>query len=167
MGMQYAREFGLNFLALRLTTTYGPGKGTDRHGHHGFVSRVIEGAFYGQSVNYERGREQKNDFVYCKDIAQAVAKAVLASKVPSGSYNIGSGRLASVEELIKAIKKRLPNSQIHIGPGLDYYGTGIHHYIWYDISRAKEEFGYEPRYDLDAGVADYLSFLERQQNPVD
>jgi nucleoside-diphosphate-sugar epimerase len=31
----------------------------------------------------------------------------------------------------------------------------------YDISRARDELGYAPQYDLERGIADYLESLER------
>ena len=32
-------------------------------------------------------------------------------------------------------------------------------YCVYDISRAKKELGYEPRYDVEKGVADYIEMM--------
>ena len=40
--------------------------------------------------------------------------------------------------------------------GFPYPATGI-----YDISRAREELGYKPEFDLERGIADYLSALKR------
>jgi UDP-glucose 4-epimerase len=61
------------------------------------------------------------------------------------------------------IKKHIPNAQMEIGGGLNFYGfaypaTGI-----YDISRAREELGYKPEYDLERGIADYLAALKQMK----
>jgi UDP-glucose 4-epimerase len=58
------------------------------------------------------------------------------------------------------IKKHIPNAQMEIGGGLNFYGfaypaTGV-----YDITRAGEELGYRPQYDLEKGIADYLATLK-------
>jgi UDP-glucose 4-epimerase len=50
---------------------------------------------------------------------------------------------------------------MEIGGGLNFYGfaypaTGV-----YDISRARAELGYEPQYDLEKGIADYLASLKQ------
>ena len=47
--------------------------------------------------------------------------------------------------------------------GLNFYGfaypaTGV-----YDISRAQNELGYKPEYDLERGVADYLAALKQMK----
>ena len=49
---------------------------------------------------------------------------------------------------------------MEIGGGLNFYGfpypaTGV-----YDITRAKDELGYKPGYDLERGIADYLATLK-------
>jgi UDP-glucose 4-epimerase len=40
--------------------------------------------------------------------------------------------------------------------GFAYPATGI-----YDISRARAELGYQPEYDLERGIADYLKSLKQ------
>ena len=52
---------------------------------------------------------------------------------------------------------------MEIGGGLNFYGfaypaTGV-----YDISRAREELGYKPEYDLERGIADYLAALKQMK----
>ena len=34
-------------------------------------------------------------------------------------------------------------------------------YSIYDVSRARSELGFEPEYDLDTGIADYVESLKR------
>jgi nucleoside-diphosphate-sugar epimerase len=34
----------------------------------------------------------------------------------------------------------------------------------YDISRARDELGYQPEYDLEKGIADYLASLKMLKN---
>ncbi len=52
---------------------------------------------------------------------------------------------------------------MEVGGGLNFYGfpypaTGV-----YDISRAREELGYKPGYDLERGIADYLAALKQMK----
>ena len=39
-----------------------------------------------------------------------------------------------------------------------YPATGV-----YDISRARDELGYKPEFDLEKGIADYLAALKRMK----
>ena len=70
----------------------------------------------------------------------------------------------SLRDFERVIKKHIPNAQMDIGGGLNFYGfpypaTGV-----YDISRAQDELGYKPEYDLEKGIADYLASLKQLKN---
>ena len=60
-----------------------------------------------------------------------------------------------------ALKEFLVGAVVEIGPGLDYYGTDSQGYRQFDISRARESFGYEPQHDVKAGVRDYIDLMRR------
>jgi len=58
------------------------------------------------------------------------------------------------------LRRKIPGADITIGPGLNFLGlpwplAGI-----YDISRARNELGYEPHYDLERAIGDYLETLK-------
>jgi UDP-glucose 4-epimerase len=55
----------------------------------------------------------------------------------------------------------LPNAVIEVGPGLNFLGLPYPMYGVYDISRARNELGYKPGFDLERGVADYLESLQK------
>lgn len=158
LGKQLAEEFGVDLIVLRLASTYGPGK-TVRHGKVGILSAIIEGAYRGESVKIPSGADQKNDFLYSKDIAQAVAKAGYAKLGGYHMFHIGSGRLASLRDFVAALQHQLPGADITIGDGLDYAGGGSRHYFLMDIQAARTMLDYQPFYDVERGVADYVSSL--------
>jgi UDP-glucose 4-epimerase len=69
----------------------------------------------------------------------------------------------TLRDFERVIKKHIPNAQMEIGGGLNFYGfaypaTGV-----YDISRACEELGYKPEFDLERGIADYLAALKQMK----
>jgi UDP-glucose 4-epimerase len=59
------------------------------------------------------------------------------------------------------LRQHLSNAVIEIGPGLNFLGSPYPMHGIYDISRARQELGYEPEFDLERGIADYLESLER------
>lgn len=159
MGRRFALETGMTFIVLRLASTYGPGK-TARHGKVGILSHIVESAFRGESVSIPRGLEQKNDFLYCKDIAQAVIKGLSAPLTGPHLFQIGSGRLAGLTDFIDALRTVIPQSLVTAGPGVDYSGMGVGRYFHFDIEPARRLLGYEPEYDVHRGVADYVAWLK-------
>jgi UDP-glucose 4-epimerase len=76
-------------------------------------------------------------------------------------YNIGTGIGLTLNDFARVIRKYLPDAKIDIGPGLNFLGMPYPASNVYDISRARNELGYQPEYDLERGIADYLDSLKR------
>lgn len=164
MGRQYRERYGIQFIVLRFATTYGPGK-LARHGAVGLVSRIVESALAGKEFSVPQGGDQKNDLIYNRDVALAVFLAATRDALTEHTFNIGSGQLFTLGQVLDALREVLPEMRVRIGPGLDYYGEGKNAYCLFDVSRAKRELGFSPAYDLRHGVHDYVSLLRRPGMP--
>ena len=162
MGQFYQSTYGLEFAALRFSSSYGPGK-TVRHGEVALVSQIIEGAFSGKPVAVEKGGEQKNDMIYNKDAARGVYLACMAPKLDCSAYNIGTGVGVTLNDVAAEVRRILPGAEIKIGPGLHYTGGPTHYYSIYDITRAKQDLGFSPQYPLSRAVEDYVETLKQIQ----
>jgi UDP-glucose 4-epimerase len=160
--LYYQKHLGVDCVVLRFGTTWGPGK-TARHGAMGTTSAIVENPFRGLPFRLAKGGEQKDDLTYNKDSALGIYLATVADHPQSRVYNIGTGVGSTLAEMARALKRRLPQADIEIGPGLDFLGLGYPAYAVYDISRARDELGYRPHYDIERGVDDYLDSLKRLQ----
>ena len=160
--LYYAANHGVDAAVLRFATTYGPGK-TARHGKMGVTSQIIESPFHGLPFDHPYGGEAKDDFVYNKDSALGVYLATTAKAVPSRVYNIGSGTAYTLDDLAVAIRKRISGARITIGPGDNFLGMPYPAHGVYDVSRARNELGFEPQYDFERAVADYVASLEHMR----
>jgi UDP-glucose 4-epimerase len=163
VGFQYHQEHGIDFIALRFSSTYGPGK-LLKHGATSPMSvhgRMIEHAMLGKPFRHPQGTAQKDDFIYNKDTAHGIVLACFADNVKHRIFNIGSGVGATLVDLANAVRKIYPDADIQIGPGLDFFNIGNNVYSVYDVTRAKEELGFVPQYTLDDGVRDYVEMMRR------
>ena len=160
MAQNYVASFGLDVVTLRLASTFGPGK-LVRHGPVSWHSRLVENALAGQPARLPQGGDQPDDMIYHRDIAQAIALACYAERLEHRVFNVGRGEPATMREFADAVRRVIPGAAIDVGPGLDYYGSGISYYSVYDISRARKELSFEPRFDLEAGVRDYIATMQR------
>jgi UDP-glucose 4-epimerase len=85
----------------------------------------------------------------------------MAKSLKNRVFNIGTGAGVTLKDVAAILRKHLPNAVIEVGPGLNFLGAAYPMYGIYDISRARNELGYRPQFDLERGVADYLESLQR------
>jgi UDP-glucose 4-epimerase len=158
LGQVYRDAFGMEFAALRFAGIYGPGKQA-RHGKMSLRSRLVEDPVRGKPVRVARGGDQLDDMIYVDDVAEALVQAVLAKRLSFGAYNVASGKGQTIRQFADAVKAAVPGADIDVGPGLNPLGFDVHYYAIFDISRARNDFGFEPRFDLVSGVRDYVERL--------
>jgi UDP-glucose 4-epimerase len=82
-------------------------------------------------------------------------------KTEQKAFNIGTGVLCTLRDLAAIVRKLSPNAKIEIGPGVDVAEPARGPL---DISRAKKELGYTPRFDLEVVVNDYIRTVRAQLN---
>jgi UDP-glucose 4-epimerase len=102
------------------------------------------------------------DLVYVKDCARAIALLQVADKLSYRTYNIAAGRPTKNRELIEALKRVVPSAHAELPDGRDPDGPGYDIYL--DISRIRQDTDYQPAYDTERAVADYVDWL-RTGNP--
>ncbi|MBI2858238.1 MAG: NAD(P)-dependent oxidoreductase [Chloroflexi bacterium] len=158
MGLNYHQSYGIEFIALRFSNIYGIGK-RSRHPSPTHV-QMIENAMVHKPTIIPRGGDEKEDFMYVRDVANAVVLACLAKNVKHHIFNIGTGVGSTLHDFAGAIKKVYPDAAFDIGPGLDFRGRGPI-YAVFDFSKAREELGYQPQYGLEAGVRDYVQMMAK------
>jgi ADP-L-glycero-D-manno-heptose 6-epimerase len=141
-------------VGLRFFNVYGP-----REAHKGVPASMI----YHLSRQMTAGRrprifrhgEQQRDFVYVKDIVHGCLRGFEALK--SGIYNLGAGQARSFNELVQILNHSLGTN---FEP--EYIENPHAHYQNFtqaDLSAVREALQYEPRFPLEAGVADYMKWL--------
>jgi nucleoside-diphosphate-sugar epimerase len=105
----------------------------------------------------DRGAEQRDDIIYAADMADGVVLATESDLPGFRTYNISRGVATTLGELADAVRRAIPDADITIGPGLDYMHAPEQWYGPLDNTLARRELGFEPRFDLDRLVADYIA----------
>jgi len=160
VGNYYRERYGVEFVALRFSTIYGPGKEA-RHGAYSFYGQLIEKAMAGERISLPEGGDQLNDTVYVGDVARSILLALKTEKLKRWLFNIGTGKGSTPREFAGVLKSLFPQSEIEIGPGPSRLGRTKQNYCIFDISAAREQLGYEPVYDVGRGVRDYVRTIRR------
>lgn len=158
LGQVYRDAFDMEFSALRFAGIYGPGKQA-RHGKMSLRSNLVENPVEGKPVCVRHGGDQLDDMIYVDDVAEALVQATLAERLSHGAYNIASGKGQTIRQFADAVRAAVPGADIEVGPGLNPLGFDVHYYAIFDISRARKDFGFAPKFDLVSGVRDYVERL--------
>jgi len=160
LGRYYRETYGIEFIALRFVSIYGPGKEA-RHGPLSFYGQLIEKAREGAEWIIPQGGDQLNDAVYVGDVARSVYLALKAPTPAVWTLNIGTGKAWTPRDFLNAAAKLFPGHRIELGPGPSALGRSKQSYCVFDISAAAKHIGYEPAYDVERGVRDYVATLDR------
>jgi len=155
----YSREYGISGISLRLPGIRGFGarfvsfwKGEPKiSASQIFIQRSLKGL----PIEVWGNNNIVRDLVYIKDITSGIINAINC-KNASGSYNLGSGTGITIEDEVKAIIKAFSppdkTSKIIYRPDHDLLENRS--YI-FDISKAKNELGYSPKYTYEEAMNDY------------
>ncbi|MBI4280521.1 MAG: NAD(P)-dependent oxidoreductase [Armatimonadetes bacterium] len=157
-GAWYRATFGVEFAALRFAIPLSPERCLDINQRAiGIIHGVVRNAVEGRETVIPQGGDQRLDLIYVKDLAGAIVSAATAPRLTYDRYNIGSGQAVSLREFGDAVRGVFPSARIEIGPGPEF-APG--HYCVFDITRAREDLGFAPRYGLSAAVQDAAAELK-------
>jgi UDP-glucose 4-epimerase len=157
LGNHYADRTGLDLVFLRIGGFYGPLYQRENRAS----LKMIRAAMAGRPATYEGvlggppREDDETDATFVRDGARAIAMLTLARKLPSRAYNISAGKLVTNQELAGAVKAVFPNAEIPLEPGTAQRRRGM----TMDPSFIKRDIGFEPEYDLQRGVAEWIDWL--------
>jgi UDP-glucuronate 4-epimerase len=140
----YARSFGLDCVALRYFTVYGPRQRPDM-----FFRRVCERLADGGLFEIYGSGEQSRSFTYVGDVVEAT-RAAMERASAGATYNVGGGEEATMLEAIAVLEgvsgRTLQTRRVESAKG-DMARTKA------DISRIRAELSWQPRTPLRDGLA--------------
>jgi nucleoside-diphosphate-sugar epimerase len=159
----YRRLFGLDLIALRLGSTYGPGKGGSAHaGYPGLKAYIVASALKGEPFEVPMP-DVVDDIVYNRDVAKGAVLACFAPQTEHWQFNIAGGQLSSVRQYVEEVMRVVPEHRLSIASTTDASAIARNVTGLLSIDRARTELGYEPDFPAMAGVSDYVAMLRMQQ----
>ena len=154
----YDKDGLIQAIMLRLPGVRGYGS---RDTHYNTVfHQFIQKAMRSEAIEIWGEHKTVRDLIYVKDVTAAISKAFKSGKA-HGLYNIGSGRGMTIEDEARAIVKAFspPHNPSPLIYRPDIEEVRKRSYIW-DISKAKRELGWEPRYSYYEAMTDYKTEME-------
>jgi dTDP-L-rhamnose 4-epimerase len=152
----FGSAYGVPAVALRLFNTYGPRQALSNP-YTGvlaiFASRLLNGR---PPLIFEDGL-QRRDFVSVHDVAAAFVLALDSPAADGRVLNVGSGSTVTVLELAARLAAVMG---VDVRPeATGRYRVGDIRHCFADISLARELLGYDPRVELEQGVAELVEWL--------
>ncbi len=146
----FHRRSGVPTVVGRFFNAFGPNE-TNPHLFPEIQRQVLAGSRTLRLGNLD----PKRDFIHTEDMSHAIA-ALLRARIPGFEvFNIGRGIEYSVREIVEAFERQLGERlTIEVDPERVRKVERMH--LLADVAKLKAVTGWEPRWDIDQGVATLL-----------
>ena len=156
---RYGELHGISTASVRLSTPYGPMERVT--GHRAVMSVIYDWtgrALRGETITAE-DLDQGRDYTYVADIADGIRTVLDAPSLAHGLYNLTSGIWLTFQEILDAVIELSPATQV-AAPAAPPPKSGSEGYSRGPLSghRLFDDLGWKPKYDLKAGLADYIQW---------
>lgn len=144
---------GLPITCLRFFTVYGPRQRPDLSIHK--FARCIAAD---QPIPLMGDGSAERDFTFVGDTVDGVIRALDRTR-DFRIYNLGRGKPVTMNDTIAALERALGRkARRQVLPPM----AGNVPRTWASIERARAELGYDPKVDLDVGLAEFARWLREE-----
>ena len=150
------RLSGFEHAIIRIANVYGPGC---RPEYNSVIATFCQKAINDQPIRVDGDGYQKRDFIYVEDVIKAMILAgTKKNNFISGVYNLGTGRTASLREVIRGIK----SSGIKVKESFSPNASVGQNYFSLDATRFKKQFKWKPKTTLRSGIKKTLLWFQKE-----
>ncbi|HLJ51211.1 MAG TPA: GDP-mannose 4,6-dehydratase [Bryobacteraceae bacterium] len=156
MGHVYSKLFGIQFLALRFFTVYGPRQRPDLA-----INKMSRMILNGEPIPIFGDGSTTRDYTYIDDIVAGVCTALEYEGSLYEVINLGNNQTISLLEMVRVIENALGRkARLEFQPQQpgDVPRTAA------NIEKARMLLGYEPSTRFSAGITQFAKWLQKHQN---
>ncbi len=163
---RYGELYGFQTVSVRLSTPYGPMERVT--GHRAVMSALYQ--WTGQAVRGEPllvesdsfDPEEGRDYTYSVDTARGLQAILDAPELPHDLYNLTTGVWITYREILDEISDLVPRSGSRPVSAADAAAARARAAVPsrgpLSGHRLRQDLGWQPEYNLRAGLADYLQW---------
>ncbi len=159
LGRSYRSLGGVDCINIRTSWVYGPDFPRDR-----VPVNMIRAVARREPLFVPGGAEERIDHTYLDDAVAGVIGALDCAYHPHDAYHVASASapsLAEIAAILAELDPQAPPVTVGSGPYLHAGKTPMPRKGALDCQRAREVFGYRPRFDIRAGLAATLEAERR------
>lgn len=150
--------YGLDTVILRPFNVYGS-RQREENEYGSVVTRFASNLIYGKSLVIYGDGSQTRDFVHVEDVAEAVRLALENENAGGQTFNVGSGKATSIDELAGLFVKNFGEEAEII---YEKPRAGDLKQSYADIARAEKVLGYKPKTPLEHGLRSLMLKLKEK-----
>jgi UDP-glucuronate 4-epimerase len=158
LGQVYSRLFGIQFLALRFFTVYGPGQRPDL-AIHKFASLMSRG----EPVPVFGDGSTRRDYTYVDDIVSGIVAALDYEQSECEVINLGNDRTVTLMEMIQGVAAAL-NTEPRLRMLPEQPGDVPQ--TWADITKAGRLLGYKPQTAFEDGLRSFGEWFHKMADGI-
>jgi ADP-L-glycero-D-manno-heptose 6-epimerase len=145
-------------VGLRYCNVYGPGE-AHKGRRASMIFQLAKKIVARETPKLFKNGDQKRDWIYVKDVVRA---NLLAAKYDgSGIFNCGTGTATSFNDLIKYINNATDRFHPVEPEYVDNpYEDAFQNFTQCDMSLAKKELGFKPKYSIKKGIKETVKYVE-------
>ena len=162
-GRSYREMHGLDCINLRTSWVYGLRIDRPRP-----PMNYLNAALEGRALHLAEGGDMVTDYTYVDDLLDGILLALDHAEHPHDTYNLASGEAVSDRALVEHVRALVPGAEISVGPGRRAFAPGmrIPRKGALDSTRARESFGFAPRFPIRDGLAAYIDSWRAARDPA-
>lgn len=150
----YRQLYGLDYVVVRPSNPYGPRQ--NPNGIQGVIPVFLGRVAKGESIEIWGDGEVVRDYLYIDDLVDGICRAAFTT-ASVRIFNIGSGEGVSLNRLVAAIREVTgKNVAVSYSPSRCFDVPAI----YLDISRAREQLGWQQRTLLEDGIRQTWKFIQ-------
>jgi len=154
---RYGELHGFEAASVRLGGPYGPMERVT--GHRTNMSQLYQWtgqAIRGETITAEP--QEPRDYTYVGDIVAGIRTVLDASVLPNDVYNLASGVGISLNELVAAFEKVVPEARFSEEPTVEETRVENLRRGILSIDLIKQDLGFEPQHNLESGLSSYMQW---------
>jgi UDP-glucose 4-epimerase len=149
----YSSRDNLCYTIIRPSAVYGPLDVEDR-----VISKFLLSAIRGKTLNIN-GANETLDFTYVEDAADGIVAAALSDNTDNKTYNITKSHSVTLLEAAQMALKLAGGGNLLVNDrDLDFPSRGS-----LNIDAARQDFGFDPKIDVEEGFKIYYDWLRSSE----
>jgi nucleoside-diphosphate-sugar epimerase len=157
----YHRNYGLRATVVRISNVYGPDERKRERKNYNIINQFARAALAGEELKIFGAGTQMRDYIYARDLVEAVLSVAQASVTVGQVYNVGSGHPIRFVDMVRMIIAHAGQGHLVYTPWPPEAKTVETGDFYFSIDRLRQAIDWQPAYTLERGITEMLETLRR------